>query len=269
MKKNTVEKLIERAIALHGNKYDYSIMQYTKREAPIDLICPEHGKFTVLAARRHFEYGQGCPICGISAIKYKQWYTNNRKSQEQFLADAIAVHGDKYDYSLCVYKGGKIKMPIICKIHGVFKQHAENHINAKHGCRKCYDSRRTGQRGVTGYCETFFESYPEKRDVPAIIYVARMQHKNDDFIKIGITTKCSVKGRFYSKTKNGTIITPLIEYQTTLYNAFTKEQHLLTLLEPYRYYPNRKFGGYTECLKINDTVISLLETYFGINIKLR
>lgn len=123
-----------------------------------------------------------------------------------------------------------------------------------------------GRRGVSGYSDQFFIDNPTKKDIPAIVYVVRMQHKNDDFLKIGITKTHSVKERYYNKSKNGTIITPLIEKHDSLFNAFYSEQFLLGALSNYRYYPNRKFGGYTECLKINEYTIKYLEHYFNINI---
>lgn len=262
--RQTIDQFIEKSIKIHGNKYDYSNVVYKNNTIKVQIRCPEHGQFWVIP-RSHFEKNRGCLICGIGALSMKAHILKSRITQEEFLSRAKEIHGDRYDYSLCVYTSGKIKMPIICKKHGIFNQHGENHINLKQGCRKCYNESKKGQRGVTGYCMTFFESYPEKKNMPAIVYVARMQHKNDDFLKIGITTKGSIKARFYSKTKNGTIITPIIEQSETLYTAFLKETELLFALKPHRYFPNRKFGGYTECFKLNKYTIDYLETYFGIN----
>ena len=39
-----------------------------------------------------------------------------KKTQYQFIQDAIKVHGNKYDYSLVNYKGSKIVVKIICPI---------------------------------------------------------------------------------------------------------------------------------------------------------
>ena len=53
---------------------------------------------------------------------------------EEFIEKARKKHGDKYDYGLIKeYKGGKQKVPIICKKHGVFYQRAEDHLFG-HGC---------------------------------------------------------------------------------------------------------------------------------------
>lgn len=263
--RKTTEKFIEQSNKAHKNKYDYSNVIYVNNNSKVEIICPEHGSY-VCIAKRHSHHGQGCPICGTGVTNYKAHVVKSRKTQEQFLQDAHKVHGSKYDYSLCVYTGGKVKMPIICKAHGIFFRNAESHINQSSGCPKCYDERRIGRTGTSGYCERFFNSYPEKKTTPAILYVAKMHDKNDIFFKVGITTKRNIKERFYYKSKNGTVITPVIEYQDALYDAYLKEKHLLTVLAPYRFFPNRKFGGYTECFKINYDTISLLETYFNINI---
>ncbi len=266
MKRKTKEEFITESIAAHGVKYDYIEVDYKNNHSLIIIMCREHGSFTT-TPKNHIKHYVGCPVCGISAIKYKQYTDSVKKTHEQFLLDAYKIHGDRYDYSMCNYESGRQKMPIICKQHGVFMQHAEGHIHRKQGCMKCYRARQTGSTGKSGYCSTFFESYPEKKSLPAIIYVARMQHKLDDFLKVGITVKKGVKERFYTKSKNGTVITPLIESPMTLYDAFLKEQTIIKdLAVNHRYFPNRKFGGYTECFKINDDTVKYINELFNADI---
>lgn len=49
-----------------------------------------------------------------------------------FLVKAKEVHGDTYDYSLVKeVKNISLKLPIICKVHGVFHQSPEKHIVRK------------------------------------------------------------------------------------------------------------------------------------------
>lgn len=59
-----------------------------------------------------------------------------KKTQEQFIADARKVHGDRYDYSLAEYVNSQTKVKIICRTHGVFEQKAGEHVQGK-GCAKC------------------------------------------------------------------------------------------------------------------------------------
>jgi hypothetical protein len=45
MKKLTTEEFIKRAIAVHGDKYDYSKVDYKNKEEKVCIICPKHGEF--------------------------------------------------------------------------------------------------------------------------------------------------------------------------------------------------------------------------------
>lgn len=62
------------------------------------------------------------------------------KSQEEFIAQCIKIHGNKYDYSKTVYIGCKNKIKIICPKHGEFEQQALVHLQGC-GCKKCRSSR--------------------------------------------------------------------------------------------------------------------------------
>lgn len=63
-------------------------------------------------------------------------------TKEEFIIKANLIHGNRYNYSLVVYKNNKTKVKIICPIHGVFEQYPCNHINKKTGCSKCsYENR--------------------------------------------------------------------------------------------------------------------------------
>lgn len=266
-KKHTLEDFIRLSKEVHGNKYDYSKVEYVNNYSYVIIICPNHGEYNRIAKKHYMNEKSGCPECGTRALKVRETWKQSRKTHEQFLIDAKKVHGDRYDYSLCEYTTSKTKMPIICKVHGIFYQHSEAHVNSGHGCRKCYNDRRKEMKGCGGFSNTFFETYPEMKNDNALLYVTQMQHKNDNFLKIGITRKNSVKERFYSKSKHGTIFTPLIEFPTTLYDAFIKEQYLLKKLDSNKFFPNRKFEGYTECLKINEETLSYLENYFGVDFR--
>jgi hypothetical protein len=57
---------------------------------------------------------------------------------ERFIERSRAVHGDKYDYSRVLYRTNKVKVCIICKVHGLFDQTPHGHL-AGQGCIKCRD----------------------------------------------------------------------------------------------------------------------------------
>lgn len=85
-------EMLQRFQSVHGDKYDYSQVQYVNRQEAITVICKEHGPFPTRAALH--ELGSGCPICGkwrrvakichylsLMNIKYKteHWYSDCRR----------------------------------------------------------------------------------------------------------------------------------------------------------------------------------------------
>lgn len=64
--KNTLssDEYIKRARLVHGEYYDYSLVQYVSIHTNIDIVCPEHGKFNISPA--YHLRGAECPICVIS-----------------------------------------------------------------------------------------------------------------------------------------------------------------------------------------------------------
>ena len=120
------EDFLKKAKEVHGDLYDYSLVDYKNNKTKVKIICKEHGVFEQ-RPDNHLYCKGGCPFC----------YGTHKKSKESFILDAILIHGDLYDYSLVDYKNNKTKVKIICKEHGVFEQTPLNHIINKNGCYKC------------------------------------------------------------------------------------------------------------------------------------
>jgi len=123
--RKTPEEFIRDAIAVHGDRYDYSLICYTNNKTKIEIICPKHGIFKQ-PPHDHINKKQGCNKCA----------NNQLKTTKEFIQDAISVHGDRYDYSLVKYINTKTKVEIICKRHGIFLQQPYSHLVHK-GCKKC------------------------------------------------------------------------------------------------------------------------------------
>ena len=60
----TTEEFIKRAREVHGNKYDYSKVEYTDYKTKVCIVCPEHGEFWQ-RPEQHYK-GRGCPVCGVN-----------------------------------------------------------------------------------------------------------------------------------------------------------------------------------------------------------
>jgi hypothetical protein len=76
----------------------------------------------------------GCPICGRQRQIQKA-----TKSFDNFVKDSRVIHGDIYEYQEESYKRAKSYIQIKCRLHGLFPQTPDSHINGKHGCPKCRD----------------------------------------------------------------------------------------------------------------------------------
>ncbi len=61
MKKKTRDQFIEKAKETHGDKYDYSKVDYKNSKTKICIICPEHGEFWQFPSN-HL-HGWGCIMC--------------------------------------------------------------------------------------------------------------------------------------------------------------------------------------------------------------
>jgi Zn finger protein HypA/HybF involved in hydrogenase expression len=125
----TTKEFIEKAIAIHGNEYDYSKVEYINAKTKVIIICPKHGEF-LQAPDPHLSLCQGCPKCGQEINKLK-------KTKEKFIREAELVHGNKYNYNRANYIGARDKIEIYCNTHKeYFWQIAGSHISG-HGCSKC------------------------------------------------------------------------------------------------------------------------------------
>jgi hypothetical protein len=61
MNKLTTEQFVERSRVIHNNRYDYSLVKYTKSSNRVKIICPIHGIFEQLATL-HLK-GFNCQEC--------------------------------------------------------------------------------------------------------------------------------------------------------------------------------------------------------------
>lgn len=120
----TKEKFILKAREKHGDKYDYSKVEYVNNHTKVCIICPEHGEFWQVP-NSHLN-GNGCPLC--AGLK--------KRTTETFIQKAKEIHGDKYDYSKVNYINKRSKVIIICPEHGEFEQCANNHLRGQ-GCPEC------------------------------------------------------------------------------------------------------------------------------------
>ena len=130
MKKKTTEQFILDAVRVHGDRYDYSKVNYTGSFDKITIICSKHGEFKI-TPDNHLSKVRGCTKC---SGRY-------RKNTRDFIEESILINKDRYDYSKVNYINAFKKVELICKKHGSFLQSPNNHLSKKMGCPICKSSQ--------------------------------------------------------------------------------------------------------------------------------
>jgi Zn finger protein HypA/HybF involved in hydrogenase expression len=120
----TTAEFKAKLIKVHKERYDYSLVTYTKSNSRIIIICKEHGEFEQIAEVH--AAGMNCPKCS----------NKNVPSNDEVISRFKKIHDERYDYSSVKYMGNKYPVKIICKEHGEFEQLYTHHVNG-FGCSAC------------------------------------------------------------------------------------------------------------------------------------
>lgn len=86
------EWFISKAKLIHGDKYDYSLVDYHNCSDKVDIICPKHGVFQ--QGPSYHLFGYGCPKCGVTISKKeneiyefcKNYFPNTEQSNRTIIA---------------------------------------------------------------------------------------------------------------------------------------------------------------------------------------
>lgn len=146
------KSLIKKLNEIHKNKYDYiiekEIYNLTDKIKLIDRLTSDIFYYRV---DRHLK--------GMKP---------NKITLNYFLIKSKEIHSNKYDYSLITdIRGGRSKVDIICKDHGIFKQMVSNHINLGDGCPKCVGK---GKWNTENLKEEFIKIHLDRYDYSNVVF---------------------------------------------------------------------------------------------------
>ncbi len=152
------EDFIQKAQTIHGDKYDYSKVEYVNVLTKVCIICPQHGEL-FQTPRKHL-LGQGCNKCYRASLS--QRYSMGK---EKFIERATLIHNGFYDYSEVEYVNGHTRVKIICPIHGGFNQDPASHLQG-HGCPICADIKngKRKRKWTLESCKTEAIKYKTKNE---------------------------------------------------------------------------------------------------------
>ena len=202
--KLTTEKWIEKAKKIHGNKYDYSKVEYKDYETKVCIICPEHGEFWQKAGI-HVSRKHGCPKCGVEENLKLQKEIGSKNFNE-----TIEKLKHQYIINPSSYINNNEKISVICKKHGEFLITPYKLKTLKTPCPKCREELKKPKKEkiVINYFEIFKNELNKK--YPDRYSFDKCNYKNKDTSVI-----------LFDKQIN--------EYITVIPNSILKSKNLLKL----------------------------------------
>lgn len=157
----STETFLLKALWVHGDKYDYSRVDYTSSKEKVEILCHKHGSF-MQSPEKHLSYSAGCPSCA----------PNKKMDSNEFIEKACAVHNNFYKYSKVLYKGSKEPVTITCPTHGDFLQKPNGHLSGQ-GCPACSDNYRPT---TTEFIDQAKQVHGDYYDYSKVFYKNRTAH---------------------------------------------------------------------------------------------
>jgi hypothetical protein len=174
----TTSGFINNAISVHGDRYDYGLVNYINNKSKIIIICPIHGEF-LQTPNKHMR-GRGCITCG----------GRNTMNTDKFIIQSNNIHNNKYDYTASVYKNPKNKLIIMCALHGIFHQMPYAHMSGR-GCPVCALSLpHSTQLSTDEFINRSLEIHGDRYDYTLSNYIRK---------KLPLIIICEHHGQFLQK----------------------------------------------------------------------
>ena len=182
--KLTQKEVVRKIMNIHGDKYDYSLIEYIKSTEKVIIIDKEFNTKHLIAPNKIFSKKTKCTI------------QNAINPTDYFIKKAKSIHGEeRFDYANTKYTTGFNELEIICKLHGVFKTPPNWHLKKNGGCSKCSNNQIKSKNEIIIDFNLIHENkydYSLIKDNPA----------SHDFIKI-ICPEHGVFSQRVTNHKNG------------------------------------------------------------------
>lgn len=145
--RNNIDDFVKKAREIHGDKYDYSKVDYKNTKTKVCIICPEYGEFWQ-TPEKHINCKQGCPKC-------RGYY----RTTDEFIELLEHKFKEELTFEKTEYKGSNIKVCVTCKKHGDFYITPHDLLSGQ-GCPECGRERIGEAHSDTQ--ETFMNKVKDK-----------------------------------------------------------------------------------------------------------
>jgi len=134
--KHTKDEIIAKCIEAHGDRYDYSLVEWKGTRKKITIVCKLHGPFEQEFGN-HVRQKTNCPKCSPSILSYPRRTIDSIAAKVRSDVSVLSIDGQVI--TLC------------CPTHGEFTKLTSNIRNTP-GCPKCaFKGYSTQQHKVSAY----------------------------------------------------------------------------------------------------------------------
>ena len=172
------EVFVFRAKEVHGEKYDYSLVDYKHSHKNVTIVCHKHGQFKQQPSNHLM--GNGCRRCSTEDRAY---------NLHTFIEKSMEVHNSAYDYSKVKFISIENTVIITCNTHGDFEQRPKHHLTKGGGCPECAKDSILKRR-QEDFIRRSVEKHGDRYDYSKVVY---------EDSRIPVKIGCSAHGDFLQK----------------------------------------------------------------------
>lgn len=239
----TLDYVLNKFSMIHGDKYDYSKVEYSGDNCKVSIGCPEGHEFLMTPSNHyHKSNPQGCPECSGKGP--------GKNQQDIFERKASLKWGNLFTYG--EYRNSSTPMEMTCTVHDTnCVQRPADHIAGKNPCKECVKIKRRlckpSPYNITKALRGDFE-------YPSYVYVVKLYSSEESFIKIGISK--NVPNRIKEFITKGYLVEILAtRYFESCNNAVIKEHSMHTEYSNSRIVPLLLFkGSCNECFSMDVSI---------------
>lgn len=185
---------IKKAREVHGQEYDYSkVKGFEKYQEKVEIIHKKCGRSIFQTKNGHLR-GDGCKACNSGLVRNK----------EEFIKEAIAIHGDAYDYSEIDYIDTSVDVELKCNdCECKFWDRPSNHLHA-HKTNKTWVSRCPN-------CKDYSKALTKEKfvEMAVAMHADKYDYSEVEYVRsiLPVKIKCNECGTKFEQRPNGHLAT--------------------------------------------------------------
>ena len=186
----------------------------------------------------------GCHFC----VKESKYNTENNKLK--FINKSKELFPSLFLYDKCNYINQNKKITLTCINHGDFECYPNNHLNGVTSCIGCRKNTETKFKEIKTWTkDTYIDMCSKNHKGFSNIYLIKLSNEQEEFYKVGITVKKSIRGRYPCTFDSKYKIEEILFIKEKSEVVFETEKLFLKEFKRNKYKPLKPFDGFSECIK--------------------